>query len=348
MTINRKQCEVGRHAILMCLLVVVVVLQGCSARNAKGLETINTVQAFTDTPKNWEKEYVGENKTLYINADIILPESRMLDNITLIGDENSATRMANELIISQYENVSHTSDWSWSVSSGDRLVTSFSLDAENWNAYYLDVEADQSGLYCEEEFLFNYDHITQVKPTGLEMTSSEAAEKVCNYFESFSELEFLPYRVLAADSTNNHGQGFYTVWAQAVCDGIPVCPRMDGKPVSLGVYAWISEEKIFSFQSVFLLKKDTQQEISAIVPLDIVVDQLGSSFSHFTDAVHVGVNKIVLEYYALQNSDGSYKLRPVWSFYGESEAENNSVAMDWLFSYFADDGTLCYAGPLFY
>ena len=332
----------------MCLLVVMVALQGCSEENAKGPETIDTVQAFAETPKTWEKEYIEENKTLYINANIIIPENRILDSITLIRDENNATRMANELIMSQYGNVSHTSDWSWSVSSGERLITSFSVDTENWNAYYLDVAADQSGTHCEEEFLLKYDHITQVKPTGLEMTSGEAAEKVCNYFESFSELEFLPYRVLCADSTNNPGQGFYTVWAQAVCDGIPVCPRMDGKPVSLGVYAWISEEKIFSFQSVFLLKQDAKKEISAIVPLDIIVDQLGSSFSHFTDAVHVGVNKIVLEYYALQNSDGSYQLRPVWSFYGESEAESNSVAMDWLFSYFADDGTLCYAGPLFY
>lgn len=348
MNVNRKGFKAIGPAILMYLLVVMAVLQGCSARNAEGLETIDTVQAFAETPKTWNKEYTGENKTLCINADVILPENRRVDNITLIRDENNAKLMADELIMSRYENVAHQSEWSWSVFGADRLVASFSVDEENWNAHYLDVAADQSGKYYEEEFLVKYNHITQVRPAGLKMTSSEAAGKVCNYFERFSELDFLPYRVLCADSTTNPGQGFYTVWAQAVCDGIPVCPRMDGRPVGLGIYAWISEEEIFSFQCVFILKKDTQQEVSAIVPLDIVAERLGTSFSHFTNEAHVDVDKIVLEYYALQNSDGSYELRPVWSFYGESEAEGGFAAIDWLFSYFADDGTLCYAGPLCY
>lgn len=348
MITSRKRFTLIRVLIGICLLVSLLALQGCTNKNVKLPDIVNIDQIFEQTPKTVNKAFTNEDKELFINADIILPGNRRMGNITLIRDEESTKRMAEELVLLQFKNVEHPSDWSWSVLRDGSLLAAFSVDTDNWSAYYLDVESDLSGQYYEEECLLQYDHITQLKPVGLEMTSVEAAKVVCDYFGNFSELDFRPYRVLSADSTNNPGQGFYTVWAQAVCDGIPVCPRMDKSPVGLGVYAWISGEKIFSFQSKFLFKLDGKEDVSALVSLSSVIEQLERSFAYFIDAERVDVNKIALEYYTLQNPNGTYQLRPVWSFYGESEADGYSAPMDHLFSYFADDGTLCYAGLLFY
>lgn len=337
-----------RIGVALLIIVVLISIPACSKNENETAERIATSKVIQMAPDSISQVFIGENKELSIDAEVVLPEKDMLERVTLSFDEDAMNQLAETLILTQYENVTHPSDYQWAaIRDTESLLATLSIDTDTWSANYTNIEADLSGPYYDGEHMLSFNYITQQIAPGMNNVSGmEVANRVCECFEAYSGLSFVAYRVLAGESGDQPENGFYTVWAQGKYNGVSICPRLSNSPVGLGLNVWVSGETIFAFQNKFLLKVEKSENVDELVTLDTALEKLANSFTSFMpDGEKIYVDKIVLEYFATESSHDAFKLRPVWSFYGKG---SDVFETDWVFSYFADDGTFCTAGPLFY
>jgi len=337
----------GKVLLPAAVISMALVLQGCAA-GVTPAETESLEDVLSRTPERVNTSFRDGSKELRIDAEVILPGAGKLSRVTLVHDSERAEAMAEELICSRFESYEHPEDGDWFVTDGETRRAHFESDTEmSGYSHYTDVAADIDAPYNDYDMMYltNF-YVTENQPEGMSLTPAEAAEKVEAYFGERSELDFKTFRMISAGGGDK--PGFYNVWEQLIYRGVPVCPREGVEAANLHAIAYISDEKIYAFYGRFLLKTEKAEEISELVPLETVMGQLEKNFSTLSSDYNVTVDKISLEYYPTETSGGKFLLRPVWNFYGKTDEMVITTPGEWLFSYHADDGSLCYSGLLFF
>ena len=342
---------------VLTIAVMILSLTGCAGNQGKEKAYTDMKGLSSATQKQEKTSMEQDGKKLLFDADVSIPDTEKIYRVTLGPDEDKARRLGKKLMEDKYRNIARLSEWDLvatkTESADSETLADFALDDE-WAVNYTDVVHDVSygdyhgeDQYGKDAFLFRYGYTTDIIPNGMQMRPEEAGESVCSFFKDYTGFTFAPYRILAADSTEDGAKsGYYTVWLRAVYENFPVCIKSDSVP--LGLNASISENGIVDFQGLFLLKKTGQDEVTKIVTLQSVMDRLKASFSQLSNSVEIRISHIALEYVSERQKGKSYLLRPVWAFYGTAAPEGGTGRdEDWVYLYSAEDGTLYDYGDLY-
>ncbi|MCD8115605.1 MAG: hypothetical protein LUE21_00535 [Oscillospiraceae bacterium] len=279
-------------------------------------------------------------------------ETPTVYNVILRRDEDALLQMAENLIISRYEEYVYDDEvfQQWQVQTGEKLVASLDCSSD-WMVSYTDYENDCNGTHMEDDYMITYGYITDTIPNGLDFTAEEAGEQLCNFLEQYvSVFTFQTYRVLAENQEDETQPGYYSAFAQALYKGIPLVLDANSGENHIWAYANIGPNGIFSLDGTFLLREVSRVEVD-VVSQETVREHLLENYAAITGASDVDIDSIELEYFVDTEDDGYYSMFPVWAFSGTLTFANDdgtTYSMQASILYYADTGTLCdvyYPGP---
>lgn len=299
---------------LLSSVLAVSLLAGCSGQ--KNAEE-SRMQMVKETVTVSEEVLSGDS-TLVIDTTVEIPDLTTLEEITLQFDENLLDTMVEELVHSQYPGLEEhpmDGDRKWSVDTEERLLFSLGITDEGWEAgrtYYLDCLRDLNGQHIEEDDLNSFTpyYMTKHIPDQLGMNSEEAAKIMADYLEQYSCFTYKPWSVVAVNCRNQPGtSGYYQMRMQPQFDGIPVYGHG-----ALQVSACLSEEGVFTFQGIMVLKEQSRKPAEVAMTLEEAVEQFKSDFTEDPKGNRVTVDHIKLGYLAESRYSGSWTLFPAWIF----------------------------------
>jgi hypothetical protein len=305
-------------------LILFVLLSGCA----------NEARQETSQAKNVQADNIESNLSNQV-------DNAQLYSVIFSRNEEALYQIANDLIVSKYDNSirPENQNWEWYAVENDVPIAALSCD-DNWTLSYTDREHDVNGTHGEMDKMIVYGYITDIVPVGLNFSGEEAGEKVCSFLEQYTDvLAFEAYRVLAENLEDETQSGYYTVFAQALFEGIPM--TLDGSPD--WVTANVGENGLFSLDGSFLLKEISRTEVENTVSADEVYDHLMSYYKELTGADLVEIENVELQYYVETTSDGSYTMNPVWAFTGSvtfSDEEYTTTATASIL-YYVENGMIC-------
>lgn len=323
---------------LCCLLLV-----GCQSSAAS--QTQPTMPNLQPSPTVigmlQDSNTVGE-RTITIDAAAPKVEDTVYSAV-LMRDEEGAHSLADELILSRFDQVEQMDTFDWLVYRNNESVrASFHIAQDNWTTGYVDYEYDQEGELLDSGWKMFSDYITPLIPKGSTHTPNSAAQIACEFFDAHSQtMTFKAYNVLAKDPIGNEPAGFYEVYVQGCYRGIPISRNADYPQRPITANAYIGNNGMFSFQGLFLLKEASVQEVHQLSDVDSAMQHLCSNFYLLTNLLDIRIDTVELQYFASAKADGSYELRPVWVFKGSGKNEGADHRNGVEFIYFADDGTFC-------
>lgn len=231
-----------------------------------------------------DREEMVDGKSLVIHTQVEMPDFDNLEAVTLVFDEETLRRAAEDLVLSRYPDAREQRDEAsgsrgWSVESENRFSLSLDCFDQGFEAgrlLFLDVARDRNGSGMGEDDLnaFTYGYITPHIPTGLEITGSEAG----GYYQAFLE------------------------------------PQYEGLPVEgLRVSACLSQEGVFTFQGVMALKAQSRKRVETTVPLEQAVEAFREELPWLRGTA-IEVVDIRPGYTARSGYGGEWTLRPAWIF----------------------------------
>ena len=140
----------GKHmGFLLAAVLVLNCLTGCTRQEARTEETVPEPAEATVVTVTEQLE-AGE-KSLFMDAEVEVPDLNALEEITMCFDEELLDKMVTELVHSQYPGLEEgTMDGcrSWSVETPQQLLFSFDCMDTGFDAgrvSYLDVLRDLNG-----------------------------------------------------------------------------------------------------------------------------------------------------------------------------------------------------------
>lgn len=318
-----------KRLLAYVLLILLVFLSGCANETRQETSQTNNIQA-----DNIELNLMNQE-------DPIQVDNTQLYSVIFSRNEEALYRIANDLIVSKYDNYISPGNlpWEWYVVENDVPIAILSCD-DNWTLSYTDCEHDLNGTHSEMDKMIVYGYITEIVPVGLNFSGEEAGEKVCSFLEQYTDvLELKAYRVLAENLEDQTQSGYYTVFAQALFEGIPM--TLDGSP--MWATANVGENGLFCLDGSFLLKEISRTEVENTVSADEVYEHLMSNYKELTGADLVEIENVELQYYVETTSDGTYTMNPVWAFTGSvtfSDEENTTTSTASIL-YYAENGMIC-------
>lgn len=322
----------------MAAALTAICLTGCAAPKA---ETGPTQAALWEagTVTELSQTITAEGCTLILNGSVELPSPEELYHVELALDEDALERFLQDNVYSAYPDAEKVtredgSIYWWKEEDGRHLL-SFSQNLLG-NGYYLDSTRDLNGKYLDEKHIFERDYITDKVPGDLSTTAEEAAKAAGEKIARYSCLSFAPWNVTA--SVTEDGRGDYYANLQPYLDGMPVIGHLPFRDVS----ASISEEGLFTFQGIFLLKEVNRETIAPSCTLEEAVEKLKSDFLTYlyNDEKTMEIVSVEVQYFAEYDIDNVCHLSPAWVF--TRRRESNGFTHDSVFAYLMETGTLEY------
>lgn len=303
-----------RIALLLAAVLAMSCLTGCTRQ-----EPVETAPAqMEETVVSVKENLSVDGKTLVMDTEVTVPDLNRMEEVTLCFDENLLDKMVKELVHTQYPDLEEgTMDGyrTWSVATEKQLL--FSLDCEDsgfragW-AGYLDVLRDLNGqdMGNDEHMRWTPYYLTEHIPDKLNMTSTEAAEKLSAFLEQYSCFQYEPRNVVAVNCRNEpDSSGYYQADMQPYYDGRPVL--VDGVPY---VSACLSAEGVFTFQGMMVLKEQSRKPAEITMTLEDAVEQFKEDFADDPRGDRVTVDRISVGYVAESHYDETRVLSPAWIF----------------------------------
>lgn len=319
-----------KWSVLVFMSCLSLLLAGCQAERKTDAETSIVFNLQDETQDNANT----------VNSTTQTPVYR----VELIRDEEALGQMAEDLILSQYaeEFISRQGEYEWLVMDGDSLVASFGCTSR-WGLGYLDCVHDCNGTHEEAEYMVMYGYITDVIPNGLDFTATEAGELLCDFLTQYTDaFSFQTYRVLAENSADATAAGYYSAFAQALYEGVPLVLDSNADENHVFAYANIGSSGIFDLNGMFLLKETSRQEVE-IVDQNEARSHLLENYAAITGASEVEIDSVELQYFVDTMDDGSYCMYPVWAFSGTLQFNEDGYVHTTRASilYYAETGLLC-------
>ncbi len=323
---------------LCCLLLV-----GCQSGAASQTQPTmpNPQPSPTVIGMLQDSNTIGE-KSITIHASAPKVEDTIY-SATLMRDEEGAHSLADELLLSRFDQVEQMDTFDWLVyRDSESIRASFHSSQDSWTTGYVDYERDQEGKLLDDGWKMFSDYITSLIPKGSTHTPDSAAQLACEFFDAHSQaVTFKAYNILAMDPVGSASAGYYEVYVQGCYRGIPISRNADYPQRPITANAYIGNKGMFSFQGLFLLKEASVQEIHQLSSVESAMQHLCSNFHLLTNLLDIRIDTVELQYFASAKADGSYELRPAWVFKGSGKNEGADHRTGLEFMYFADDGAFC-------
>jgi len=275
-------------------------------------------------------------KTIVLSAQM-QGEPDAIYRLELARSETAAVKLAEKLIEQAYPDWERNG-WRWTALRGNTLSAVYSYDVF-WTTSYINVEYDQDGISDEESRIFTR-YTTEITPTGCMYSPEEAAGLVVDFVNLYSEaLQFQTFNVIAYEDPTGKA-GFYTVDVQGFYGELPISRKSNLTERSVGGTFHVGNHGIFSICALFMLQKTHEQQIQILSVEEIAMRSL-DNFYQWAYMDDILIHSVRLEYFLCSNADGTYTLRPVWSFEGNGQQRELDHRSDFSALYFADDGSLC-------
>ena len=295
-------------ALLLSALLAVTSFSGCSAQPEPVTEA--TQPAAPETVSVCESVESG-GKTLPKDVQVDVPDLTSLEEVTLVFDEELLDKMVEELVHSQYpglEEGTMDGDRDWSVDTPEQLLFSFSCEDHGFEAGrtgYVDVLRNLNGSDMFDDSLNRWTpyYLTPHIPDNMELTSTEAADVFSDFLGSYSCFDYESWNIVACDA------GYYQAEMRPLYDGRPVI--LDQVPF---VGACLSNEGIFEFQGIMVLKEQSRKPIEVTYTLDEAVEQFKEDFADGPKGDHTTLNRIYVGYISESYYDETRSLSPAWVF----------------------------------
>ena len=295
-------------ALLLSALLAVTSFSGCGTQE-------ETVTEATQPPAP-ERVSVFESvesggKTLNMDVQVEIPDLTGLEEVTLVFDENLLDKMVEELVHSQYpglEEGTMDGDRDWSVATPEQLLFSFSCDNDGFEAGrtgYLDVKRNLNGSDMFDDSLNRWTpyYLTPYIPDSMEITSIEAADVFSDFLGAYSCFDYEAWNIVACDA------GYYQAQMRPLYNGRPVI--LDQVPF---VGACLSNNGIFEFQGIVVLKEQSRNTIEVTYTLDEAIEQFKKDFADDPKGDHTTLNRIYVGYISESYYDETRSLSPTWVF----------------------------------
>ena len=295
-------------ALFLSALLAVTSFSGCSTQAQPAAEATQ--------PPAPERVSVCESvelngKTLTMDVQVEVPDLTSLEEVTLVFDEELLDKMVAELVHSQYpglEEGTMDGDRDWSVDTPEQLLFSFSCEDHGFEAGrtgYVDVLRNLNGSDMFDDSLNRWTpyYLTPHIPDNMELTSTEAADVFSDFLGSYSCFDYESWNIVACDA------GYYQAEMRPLYDGRPVI--LDQVPF---VGACLSNEGIFEFQGIMVLKEQSRKPIEVTMTLEEAVKQFKEDFADDPKGDHTTLNRIYVGYISESYYDETRSLSPAWVF----------------------------------
>lgn len=295
-------------ALFLSALLAVTSFSGCSTQAQPAAEA--TQPPAPERVSVCESVELNE-KTLTMDVQVEVPDLTSLEEVTLVFDEELLDKMVAELVHSQYpglEEGTMDGDRDWSVDTPEQLLFSFSCEDHGFEAGrtgYVDVLRNLNGSDMFDDSLNRWTpyYLTPHIPDNMELTSTEAADVFSDFLGSYSCFDYESWNIVACDA------GYYQAEMRPLYDGRPVI--LDQVPF---VGACLSNEGIFEFQGIMVLKEQSRKPIEVTMTLEEAVKQFKEDFADDPKGDHTTLNRIYVGYISESYYDETRSLSPAWVF----------------------------------
>lgn len=276
-------------------------------------------------------------KKLSFNAKVRIPKE--LDSIfyyTMSVSESHFGHLAENEIIEKFEEYTYnTTGKSIEYFASGATGTYSILNIDEEGHLYYDTSGGLSGTLIGE--LYEYNSFVDPSEYDIAIGMDEAIEMATSFAKRYSNLDFFCYRSLI-EYDSKEESGCYRVYLQAQIDGIPICELSDNPMNSFMVRFNIDSSGVTYFQGKICFDNIAKGDLSIVISFDEIMEIFQNNFSIFMYKNRGTVYDISLEYYAANNADGTYYLRPIWCFHIQYEGSYDTI------SFFADTGEFCHSG----
>ena len=249
-------------------------------------------------------------------------------------DEEMFDAMLDELLVKQYPTVEKINDLCWMGYIDGKLQASLGYSSL-WSVNYINVANDMNGILQEEDHLFDDGYITTNQPEMCTLTPENAGKMAVAFSTEWSQdLTFYVNRIL---SVIDEDRGCYMVNARAKFAGRPITTFAKAYSIAPQIDFHISDDGIFEFQGLFLLKEQSRASVNLIAAED-VMKNLGASFVAYSTLSDICINEVTLDYCMETSDNVHFSVRPVWCFDGTGINANDGLSHGIAFVYYADNG----------
>lgn len=249
-------------------------------------------------------------------------------------DEETFNAMLDTLLVQQCQTVEKINDLCWMGYTGGKLQASLGYSSL-WSVDYLNVANDMNGILQEEDHLFDDGYMTTKQPEMCTLTPEDAGKIAVDFSMEWShDLTFYVNRIL---SVIDEDRGCYMVNTRAEFAGHSITTLAKAYSIAPQIDFHISDDGIFEFQGLFLLKEQSRASVNLIAVED-VMKNLGTSFVAYSTLSDICINEVTLDY-CMETSDNVYfSVRPVWCFDGTGINASDGLSHAITFVYYADSG----------
>lgn len=310
-------------ALMLSFLLTITCFNGCRSRTEPVMEP--TQPAEPKTVSMYES-MESDGKTLTMNVQVEVPDLTSLEEATLVFDEELLNKMVEELVHSQYPGLKEGTmdgDRDWSVATPEQLLFSFSCDDDGFEAGrtgYLDVRRNLNGKDMFDDSLNRWTpyYLTPHIPETLEMTSAEAEKVLSDFLRQYSCFDYEAWNMVACDA------GYYQAQMRPLYNGRPVI--LDQVPF---VGACLSNNGIFEFQGIMVLKEQSRKTIEVTYTLDEAIEQFKKDFADDPKGDHTTVNRIYAGYISESYYDEIRSVSPAWVFEYSAVEPHLNTGEEW-------------------
>lgn len=249
-------------------------------------------------------------------------------------DEETFNAMLDELLVKQYPTVEKINDLSWMGYTDGKLQASMGYSSL-WSVDYINVANDMNGILQEEDHLFDDGYMTTNQPEMCTLSPEEAEKIAVDFSMKWShDLTFYVNRIL---SVIDEDRGCYMINVRAKFAGRPVTTLAKAYSIAPQIDFHISDDGIFEFQGLFLLKEQSREPVD-LVAVEDAVNHLGASFAAYSTLCTIDINEVTLDYCMETTDNVHFSVRPIWCFDGTGINASDGLSHDIAFVYYADSG----------
>lgn len=310
-------------AFFLSALLTVTSFSGCGIETEPAQESTHSME-----PKIVSvcESIESDGKTLTMDVQVEVPDLTTLEEATLVFDEDLLDKMVEELVHGQYPGLEETTmdgDRNWSVDTPQQLLFSFSCDDDGFEAGrtgYLDVRRNLNGQDMFDDSLNRWTpyYLTPHIPNNLELTSAQAEEIFSDFLSQYSCFDYEAWNIVACDA------GYYQAQMRPLFEGRPVI--LDPVPF---VGACLSNEGIFEFQGIMVLKEQSRSPIEVSNTLDEAIEQFKEDFADNPKGDHTTLNRIYIGYVSESYYDETRSLSPAWVFEYSAVEPHHNTGEEW-------------------
>lgn len=331
-----------RFSTICWITIFILLFNACSSTNPSDENenqnpVLDSCVYINDDGDCKNVTFSSPEKSLFFDAKVRVPKRLdSISNYTISVSEEYFEHIAEDLLTARYKecicNKSKNST-EYYASNGTDEYSILNID-ETGHLYY-DTSSGISGTLVGE--LFGYNTFVDSSDYTLPIEMDEAIEIAISFAESYSDLDFVPYRVLI-EYDRQKECGCYRVYLQAQVEGLPICELSSNPTNTFMVNFSVDSSGITYFQGKLCYDNTTKGDLVSILSFDEIMEIFKTIFSFLMYKDAGIVYDISLEYNAQMYDEGIYNLRPIWCFHIRYEDSFDTI------SFFADTGELCHTG----